>query len=60
VCDKGASGTLIWAPEGTAAGKPKHQVVAIVKNRSRSMPYDDIVEGKVEFQFSGAVTDGTY
>lgn len=58
--DKGVSGTLIWAPEGTVATKPKHSVVAIVSSRERSIPYDDVVELTFEFQFSGVVSDTTY
>lgn len=58
--DKGAEGSLIWAPEGTATGKPKHYVNAIVSSRERSMPYDDVVELTFEFQFSGVVTDTVY
>jgi hypothetical protein len=56
----GTSGTLEWGPEGTASGKPKHTVTALVKNRKRSQPYDGIVVLDVSFQFSGAVTDGAY
>jgi hypothetical protein len=57
---KGTSGTLLWAPEGTASGKPKHTVVAIVKNRKRDIVYDDVTKISVEWQFSGAVTDAVY
>jgi hypothetical protein len=60
VCDKGAEGDLIWAPEGTASGKPKHTVNAIVKTREREFPYDDVVSGTITFQFSGAVSDSAY
>lgn len=58
---EGASGTLIIGVEGTAAGKPKKTInTAIVKSRSRKIPYDDVVELSVEFQFSAAQTDGTF
>lgn len=57
---KGASGTLEWGPEGTATGKPKHTVVAIVQSRKKDMPYDDVVVITAEFQFSGVVTDSAY
>lgn len=58
----GTSGTLEWGEEGTALGKPKHTVTAIVKGRKRAMPYDGVVTATVDFQFSSAtgVTDGTY
>ena len=60
LCDKGAEGTLEWAPEGTATGKPRHYVNAIVNSREMSMPYDDAVEISVEWQLSGVVTDTVY
>lgn len=56
----GTSGTLEWGPEGTASTKPKHTVLAIVKSRKRSEPYDGIVTLDIAFQFNGAVTDGAY
>lgn len=60
LCDKGAEGTLEWGPEGTATTRPRHYVNAIVKNRERDFPYDNVVEGKIAFQFSGVVTDTAY
>lgn len=59
-CDKGASGTLEWGDEGTASGKPKHTVPAIVKSRKRTVVHDDIVKLNFEFQFNGTVLDATY
>lgn len=59
VVDKGQEGTLDWQPEGTASGKPRHWVNAIVKDRKRSFPFDDVVKLNVNFQFSGVVTDTT-
>lgn len=56
----GTSGTLEWAPEGTASGKQRHYVNAIVMSRQREEPFDDIEVLKVDFQFSGAVTDTVY
>ena len=58
--DKGQEGTLDWGPEGTATGKPRHWVNAIVKDRKRSFPYEDVVKMNVSFQFSGVVTDTVY
>lgn len=57
---KGASGTLIWGDEGTAAGKPKHSVPAIVARRRRNTVYNDIVKLTFDFQFNGTVVDGTW
>jgi len=58
--DKGAEGTLEWGPEGTATGKPRHYVNAIVVSRERTFPYDNVVESTYGFQFSGVVTDTAY
>lgn len=57
---KGTEATLEWGDEGTAAGKPKSTVNAIVMNRKKSRPYDGVVVITVDWQFSGEVTDGTY
>lgn len=58
--DIGNEGTLEWGEEGTASGKPKHTVNAIVTNREKSISYADLVVADIEFQFSGAVVDDTY
>lgn len=58
--DKGATGTLIWAPEGTATGKSKHSVNSIVTNRNRAYPYADLAMMNFSFQFSGVVSDTVY
>ena len=55
-----AGQTLTWAPEGTAATKHKHYAVAIVTKREKSMEFNDLVVCDIAWQFSGAVTDGTY
>ncbi|SRR5581483_6559466 len=56
----GTQGTLEWGDEGSAVGKPRHTVNAIVQKRKRTVPYDDIVVLNFDLQFSGAVADGTY
>lgn len=59
LCDKGAEGTLDWQPEGAGSNDPRHYVNAIVKNREREFPYNDVVKATITFQFSGVVTDTT-
>jgi len=49
----GEQGTLLWGPEGTAVGKPKGGVVAIVVNHSKPMTYNDLITRTATFQFSG-------
>ena len=56
----GEEGTLEWGEEGTTAGKPRHYANAIVMSRAQSASYSDLVTIDVSWQFSGAVTDGTY
>lgn len=58
--DKGASGTLVWGPEGTTAGNPKHSVPAIVSRRRRNTVYNEVVKLTFDFQFNGTVVDGTW
>ena len=60
LCAEGAEGSLVIGPEGNHSGKPKKTVNAIVKQRERSIPYKDVVELTIDFQFSGAPTDGTF
>lgn len=56
----GTSGILTWGAAGTAAGKPKSSVSAIVASRSMSIPYDGAIEISVEFQYNGAVSESTW
>jgi len=53
---EGNSGTLIYAPEGTAVGKPKYECYAHVTSFNTSYPYDGEVEFQVSLQKSGAWT----
>jgi len=53
-------GTLEWGEEGTAAGKPRHHVNAIVTGRSKDISYADVIIATIAWQYSGAVTDTTY
>lgn len=56
----GAEGTLEWGPEGTATGKIKGSVNAILTQRSHPNEYDQVAEWSYEWQYSGAVTYSTY
>ena len=56
----GLSGTLNWAPEGTASGKPKHYGVAIVESRSQPIEYEGVVEWSISFVGDGTVTHTIY
>lgn len=47
---EGTGGTLEWGPEGTAAGKPKNSVVAVVESLSESLGYASVTEWSVTFQ----------
>lgn len=55
---EGTSGTLIYAPKGTAATNPKRGFAAIVNSVSVEYPYDDVVSYTISFQKSGAVLFG--
>ncbi len=56
----GTEGSLEWAQEGTAAGKPRHHANAIVTSRTPTYEYEGEVTADVGWQLSGAVTDTTY
>jgi hypothetical protein len=49
----GQAGTLVWGPEGTAAGNPKGSVKALVVNHSKPMTYNDLIVRSATFQFTG-------
>lgn len=57
---QGTVGSLVWGEEGTGTGQPRHTVNAIVSNRKKDMPYDDVVVITAEFQFSGLVADDSF
>lgn len=56
----GTSGTLVWAPQGTASGKPKRSVACFVEKRGDSLKYNDVVAWTFDFQATEAVSDTTY
>jgi len=58
----GSEGTLEWGEEGTAAGKPKHTVYAIIQNRKQGASYNDLIVVDLTFQLSddSGVSDSTY
>lgn len=60
--EAGSTGTLEWGPEGTASGKPKYTVNALVKNRKRDIVFDDVVKITVDFTYNTGtgVVNGSY
>lgn len=52
---EGTSGTLIYAPQGTASTKPKRGFAAIVQSLSVEYPYSDVVVYTISFQKSGTL-----
>lgn len=52
---EGTSGTLIYAPKGTASGNPKRGFAAIVNSIGVEYPYADVVVYRIGFQKSGSV-----
>lgn len=49
----GAEGTLLWGPEGTAAGLPKYGFVARISEASETIPFDDVWVKNITFQNAG-------
>ncbi len=56
----GTSGTILYGPEGTASGKPKASVLAIVSSRGRPLTYNDVTTMSVTWQFNGDVTNSNW
>lgn len=54
VLHEGASGTLIWGPEGTATGKPKYGFLATTTSMADQIPYDDTVSFSATLEKNGA------
>ncbi len=51
----GTEGTLVYSPEGTATGKPKYSVVAMVQNRQRKTGYNDLTRFSATFKLQADV-----
>jgi hypothetical protein len=58
-CAPNTEGTFVVSPEGTAAGKPKTTVVALVTKREKSIAYNDLESMTVEFQAQSTPAEGT-
>jgi hypothetical protein len=56
--EPGDSGTLVWGPEGSAAGKPKWTMPVLVTKVSLEQPFDEAVKYTIEFQSQGDVVSG--
>jgi hypothetical protein len=56
---EGNSGTLVWSPEGTAAGKTKYTIPAIAMGAAFTYPFADLIEISCDFQCNGARVEGT-
>ena len=49
----GTQGTLLWGPEGTAAGKPKYGFFSTVTELSPDIPFDNAYVLKAKFTNAG-------
>ena len=56
----GVQGTLVYGPEGTAAGAPKVTIPAIALGAKRALQYAGATEVSTEFQYNGARVDANY
>jgi hypothetical protein len=56
---EGTEGTIIFQPEGTAAGKRKYTIGAFSQGAKTNLPYADVVELSNEFLGNGNYTRGT-
>lgn len=51
--EQGDTGTLLWGPEGTAAGKPKWGIPALVTKSDYTFPFDNLIKVTTEWQQQG-------
>jgi len=56
---EGASGTLTWGPEGTAAGKWVGTAGFLSNGIVQNITYNDLTEVNITFQQNGPRTEGT-
>lgn len=56
-CYEGQEGTLTWGPEGTAAGKPKGQLLVMVSQLNESAGYDSEIEWDVAWEGQGGLVN---
>jgi hypothetical protein len=59
LCVEGASGTLFWCPEGTAAGKPKYTQPAICLGSQFKYAYNNFTEISIAWEGNGPRVEGT-
>jgi len=57
---EGNVGTLLWAPEGTATGKPKWGIAALITKYSTTYPFNDTVKTSVEWVPASGTSDLLY
>lgn len=53
--EEGDTGTLVWGPLGSATGKPKWGIGAIVTKVSQSIPFDKELMISTEFKVQGTL-----
>jgi hypothetical protein len=59
LCGEGVVGTIVYKPEGTAAGKLHGTIPAICMGYSYNQQYNNVVEVSVNWTQNGARTEGT-
>jgi hypothetical protein len=57
---EGQNLAIVYGPEGSATGKPKHTFTAHLDDFTLTVPFNDIVKWSASFTVSGEVTTGAY
>lgn len=57
---EGTSGSVIWGPAGSAAGKVKYTIPARIASAVQSIPYADVVTLDITWQQDGTRTEGVW
>lgn len=57
---KGATGDLVWGPEGDAEGAPRFTATGYVESRDQDLKFDDMVTLKFTYKCTADIVEDTY
>lgn len=57
---RGRNLAIVYGPEGSAAGKPRHSFTGHLDDYTITVPFDGIVKWSASFKVSGDITTDTY
>lgn len=57
---KGATGDLVWGPEGDAEGSPRFTATGYVESRDQDIKFDDMVSLKFTYKCTADIVEDTW